>query len=420
MISAPRDPADVMSTVDAPNPKTTDAVVVGAGPYGLSIGAHLLHRGLSTRVFGEPMSSWQSHMPVGMYLKSEPSASSLHAPVPGYTLRDYQLAIGERPLVDPDPVPISTFVSYGLWFHEQLVPVERERVTHVARKGGEFEVTLGSGEVFRTRNVVMASGHVQFANLPPAVAALAQGQPLPTSLVSHTCNHPDLGVFADRDVAVIGGGQSALESAALLHEAGAAVHLLVRDRKVVWGGNTRPEHATWYQKIAKPPSPLGPGWSLVAMTHGAGVFRHLPERTRMALVKSILGPFGSWWLHDRVMGAVDVRTGQHVAAATIHGDKVELELSDDKGQHEQLIVDHVLAGTGYRVDIDAIELLDAEVRGAIERTRNYPSLNANYESSVPGLFFAGLSSAGSFGPLMRFVCGTDFCSPRLARGVAAR
>jgi hypothetical protein len=194
----------------------------------------------------------------------------------------------------------------------------------------------------------------------------------------------------------------------------------VRDRKVVWGGNTRPEHATWYQKIAKPPSPLGPGWSLVAMTHGAGVFRHLPERTRMALVKSILGPFGSWWLHDRVMGAVDVRTGQHVAAATIHGDKVELELSDDKGQHEQLIVDHVLAGTGYRVDIDAIELLDAEVRGAIERTRNYPSLNANYESSVPGLFFAGLSSAGSFGPLMRFVCGTDFCSPRLARGVAAR
>jgi thioredoxin reductase len=140
----------------------------------------------------------------------------------------------------------------------------------------------------------------------------------------------------------------------------------------------------------------------------------------MSLVKSVLGPFGSWWLHDRVMDVVDVRVGQHVAAATVQGDKVELELSDDKGRREQLIVDHVLAGTGYRVDVDAIELLDSELRGAIERTRNYPKLNATYESSVPGLFFAGLASAGSFGPLMRFVCGTDYCSPHLARGVAAR
>jgi cation diffusion facilitator CzcD-associated flavoprotein CzcO len=395
-------------------------VVVGAGPYGLAIASHLLHRRLSTRVFGEPMASWQHNMPVGMYLKSEPSASSLAAPVPGYTLADYSISIGTKPLQDPDPVPIDLFARYGLWFQEQLVPVERERVTHIAPRGREFDVTLASGEIVGTKNVVMASGHVGFASLPPVIAALAPSETLPTAQVSHTCHHQDLSSFADRDVAVIGGGQSALESAALLHEAGASVHVLVRAPRVIWGGSTRPEPAGPFEQVLKPPSPLGPGWSLVAMHRGAGLFRHLPERTRMALVRSILGPFGSWWLHDRVVGAVDLRAGQQVAAASIEGDKVELQLAGTDGGREQLIVDHVMCATGYRVDVDSIDELDAALRARLERTRGYPSLDAGFQSSVPGLFFAGLSAAATFGPLMRFVCGTDFAAPRLARAVADR
>jgi len=395
-------------------------VVVGAGPYGLAIGAHALHHGLQTRVFGEPMASWQNHMPTGMYLKSEPSASSLAAPRPGFTLRDYSLVHGQKPLVDPDPVPIEQFVGYGLWFQEQLVPVERERVARIARSNGGYEVTLGSGEVITTRNVVLAHGHVGYAYLPPEVAALANGAPLPTAQVSHSMHHADLSTFADRDVAVIGGGQSALESAALLHEAGAGVHVLVRAPKVVWGGSTRPDPAGPFEKVLKPPSPLGPGWSLVACTRGAGAFRRLPEATRHKLVKTVLGPFGSWWLHDRVMGVVDVRTGQYVSAASTDGDKVELELTDTQGRREQLIVDHVLAATGYRVDVDAIDMLEPDVRARLQRTRGYPVLGPTFESSSPGLFFSGLSAAATFGPLMRFVCGTDFAAPRVARGLAAR
>jgi thioredoxin reductase len=410
----------VNTTRPEPIPDDTDVVVVGAGPYGLAIAAHLLHRRLSTRVFGEPMASWQRNMPVGMYLKSEPSASSIAAPVPGYTLADYSIAMGTKPLEDPEPVPIDLFARYGLWFQEQLVPVERERITHIASGGRGFDVTLASGEVVRTKNVVMASGHIGFASVPPVIAALAAGQALPTAHISHTCHHEDLSRFADRDVAVIGGGQSALESAALLHEAGASVHVLVRSPKVIWGGSTRPEPAGRFEQVLKPPSCLGTGWSLFATEHGAGLFRHLPERTRMALVRSILGPFGSWWLHDRVVGAVDMRPGQQVAAASIDGDKVELELTGADGFRAQLIVDHVLCATGYRVDVDSIDELDASLRARLDRTRGYPSLDAGFESSVPGLFFAGLSSAATFGPLMRFVCGTDFAAPRLARAVAER
>ncbi len=235
------------------------AVVVGAGPYGLSAAAHLIGRGVSVRVFGEPMDAWRNNMPVGMFLKSEPTASSLSAPIDGYTIQDYCVSIGEPPIRDPGPVPIQLFSDYGMWFQERLVPVERERVTNVVRANGGFEVTLGSGESIRTTSVVMAAGHVQFSYLPPVVAALAHGEPLPTARVSHTSQHRDLSVFAGSDVAVIGAGQSALETAALLHEAGAGVTLLVRENKVLWAGAPTGKEGTLLHTLLKPPSGLGPG-----------------------------------------------------------------------------------------------------------------------------------------------------------------
>jgi cation diffusion facilitator CzcD-associated flavoprotein CzcO len=395
------------------------AVVVGAGPYGLAVAAHLLERGVSVRVFGDPMDAWRHNMPKGMFLKSEPFASSLSAPRPGYRLEDFCRSIGVSPLRDDEAVPIDLFVRYGRWFQEQLVPIEQERVLRVSATADGFEVELGTGETFTTRSVVMAAGHVQFTHLPPGLAALAEGEPLPTALVSHTSNHDDLSKFAGSDVAVIGAGQSALETAALLHESGAGVHLIVRAPRVLWAGPPN-LHRTWKDKVLKPTSGLGPGWSHFGSERGAAAIRHLPERTRLAIFKAVLGPAGAWWLHDRVENLVEIRTAQSVGAASIEGDKVVLECSAQHGARQRLVVDHVLAGTGYRVDVDSIEFLDQNLRARVDRVAGFPALNASFESSVPGLFFAGLSSAATFGPLMRFVCGTDFAAPRLARGVAAR
>jgi cation diffusion facilitator CzcD-associated flavoprotein CzcO len=395
------------------------AVVVGAGPYGLAVAAHLLHEGVSVRVFGEPMDAWRHNMPKGMFLKSEPFASSLSAPRKGYRLEDYCRAIGVRPLRNDEAVPIEMFVGYGCWFQEQLVPIEQERVVRVSAAGDRFEVELGTGEIFTTRSVVMAAGHVQFTNLPPVLASLAEGEPLPTSLVSHTSQHDDLSKFAGSDVAVVGAGQSALETAALLHESGAGVHLIVRAPRVLWAGPPNVER-TWKDKVLKPMSGLGPGWSHFGSERGAGAIRHLPERTRLAIFKAVLGPAGAWWLHDRVENVVEIRTAQSVASGSIEGDEVVLECSAPHGARQRLVVDHVLAGTGYRVDVDSIEFLDQNLRARVDRVAGFPALNASFESSVSGLFFAGLSSAATFGPLMRFVCGTDFAAPRLARGVAAR
>src|SRR5579864_9755657 len=84
-----------------------DAVIVGAGPYGLSVASHLSHRGVTRRIFGFPMSSWRA-MPPGMFLKSFGFATNIPTPQKGYTLPEYCRARGLEAF---EPILTSTFRS---------------------------------------------------------------------------------------------------------------------------------------------------------------------------------------------------------------------------------------------------------------------------------------------------------------------
>ncbi|MET7477194.1 FAD-dependent oxidoreductase [Streptomyces sp. NPDC005648] len=383
-------------------------VVIGAGPYGLSTAAHLKARGLSVRVFGSPMASWAENMPAGMLLKSPPAASMLSAPKPGFTLDEYAREVGEARLSGHDQVPVEMFVRYGRWFGERLVPeVEDVRVTAVGRRGdGGFRVGLASGEEVRAGSVVVAGGMDGFAYVPGALAPLV-GE----GLVSHSSDHADLGKFAGRDVIVVGAGQSAQESAALLHEAGARVRLVARTEKLVFGaGPTAGPH--W-----QPDTPLGRSWALYAVVHQAAAFRFLPDAARLRLVRRVLGPFGSWWLKPRLDGVVPMHLGRRVVEARRDGERVVVSVRDRQGRDEILDADHVLAATGYRVRVDALGFLGPELRAGVTRVGGFPRLDPGFQSSVPGLYFTGIQAAGTFGPLLRFTCGTEFSAPRLAGAV---
>ncbi|WP_262056488.1 lysine N(6)-hydroxylase/L-ornithine N(5)-oxygenase family protein [Streptomyces sp. STR69] len=385
-------------------------VVIGAGPYGLSTAAHLKARGLHVRVFGSPMASWAENMPAGMLLKSPPSASVLSAPSPGFTLDDYARQAGEVRLGGHDQVPVEMFVRYGRWFAGELVPeVEDVRVLAVDRQPDGFRLKLASGEEVRAAAVVAAGGMDGFAYVPEPLAGL-----VPQGLVSHSSHHPDLGKFADRDVVVVGAGQSAQESAALLHEAGARVQLLARTEKLVFGaGPTPPPH--W-----QPDTPLGRSWGLYAVVHQAAAYRFLPASTRLHLVRRVLGPFGSWWLKPRLDGVVPVRLGRHITGARREDDRVVMTSRDGQGRVDTLETDHVLAATGYRVRLDTLDYLSPELRAQLTRTGGFPRLDPGLQSSVPGLYFTGIQAAATFGPLLRFTCGTRFAAPRLAAAVAQR
>ncbi len=392
--------------------------VIGAGPYGLAAAAHLRGR-VPFRAFGEPMDSWRSRMPAGMYLKSTPSASSISDPAGAGSLDRFRAAEGRRSEGDLHPVPLEEFVRYGQWFQQQRVPdLDTTRVRRVDADGDGFRITLESDEVLTSRSVVLASGLGPYSHIPGELAGLVRA-----GLASHPAEHPDLSRFAGQRVAVVGAGQSALESAALLHEAGAEPTVVARTEDLLFGmPPTRdlPAERPLSQRLVKPASPLGPGWSHRAFSGIPGAFRHLPEPVRAHFVRTVLGPSGAWWLRDRVQGRLDVLTGHSVRAAVEYEGKARLTLDDRNGGTVVLDADHVLAATGYRVDVDRIELLAPELRRRVRRTGGSPQLDAGFQSSVPGLYFTGLAAAATFGPVLRFVCGTGFASARISAAAAAR
>ncbi|MCX5332166.1 FAD-dependent oxidoreductase [Streptomyces sp. NBC_00140] len=386
--------------------------VIGAGPYGLSTAAHLRARGIPVRVFGDPMVSWRDHMPSGMLLKSTPAASDLDAPQRGHTLVDYCDAAGiPRLVTDEDIVPVETFIAYGEWFQQKLVPeLERVRVVSVDRGSQGFELKLDSGESFTARAVVVATGLAGLAHLPPELTT-GDG-PAPTAPVSHSSQHHDLSRYAGKELIVVGAGQSALETAVLAAEAGVRVRVVSRGR-VAFG------EPPWHQPRLRPESPFGRAWSLWALTYYPHPYRHLPAQARHYLVRRVLGPLGAWWLRDRFQGRVMVSEVRRVLSADAADGRPTLTVLTRTGATERLSADHVIAATGYRVDLAAMDFLGHELRTALAVSRGAPKLGAGYVSSVPGLYFTGLPAASSYGPVMRFVCGTEFASPRLARHLAA-
>jgi hypothetical protein len=403
----------------------TATVVVGAGPYGLATAAHLRARGVPLRVFGEPMGAWRQRMPAGMFLKSTLNASSISAPVSGFRLADFFQELGERrpALIHGEKVPIAPFIEYGLWFKERLVPdVEETEVCRIEAAGEGFRVTLGSGEELGARSVVVASGLSGLGHVPDELAALVPDGAAPDAPVSHSSQYRDFAGLAGRRVAVIGAGQSALESAALAHEAGAEVTVIVRGSQVVFAGPPQPGPRPVWTSIKSPPAPLGAGWShaLLSRGYGPAAFRHLPLAARLRLVRVILGPAGAWWLKERVEDRFPVRLGERVVKATAGNGGVVLEVAASNGARTSLEMDHVMAATGYRVDVDRLHFLAPEIRARIARSAGWPRLSSTFECSVPGLYFTGLAAAASFGPFLRFVCGTTFAAPTLSRGVQRR
>jgi lysine/ornithine N-monooxygenase len=394
------------------NPEACEVAVVGAGPYGLSLAAHLQANEISFRIFGNPMSAWQTRMPAGMYLKSEGCASNLSDPSSSFTLdrycRDNGLPYGHYAL----PVPLNTFIRYGLAFQRRLVPnVEEASVMAIERREAGFQLRLGTSEVVWARRVVVAVGLTYFEHLPMIVRGL------PPEYVSHSSHHADLSVFRSQDVTVLGGGQSALETAALLSESGADTRVLVRRPAVAWNPMPSAGRRSLRQRIRRPMSGLGPGLRTFFYAEMPMVFHRLPQETRVQAVRSALGPAGAWWLRQRLEDRVPIMGGRVVSHAQLIGDRVRLRVEKADRVESEFLTDHVIAATGYRVNLESVPFLDASLLTQVRRVRNGPALSATFESSVTGLHFVGEAAAETFGPVMRFVYGTGFTSRRLTRHI---
>jgi len=387
--------------------------IVGAGPYGLSIASHFRHRGIPFRVFGKVMDSWLAHMPKGMCLKSDGFASNIYDPEAKFTLGHFCAEKGIKYADTGIPVAIDTFTSYGLAFKERMVPeLEDKMVTSLDRAADGFTVRLDDGETLKARQVVLAVGITHFEYIPSSLSSL------PAEFLSHSARHREVDTSRGRRVAIIGGGASALDLAGLMHEAGVQVELISRRKELKFHNAPTGKPRSWWQQIRHPKSGLGPGMRSRFYSDAPWAFYYLPQSLRLEIVRKALGPSGGWFIRDKVMGKVPLTLGYTPERAEVQDGKVKLYLRAEDGTTREVVAEHVVAATGYKVDLERLKFLTAGIRSELKTLNGSPVLSSKFESSIPGLYFAGVAAANSFGPLMRFAYGAGFAARTITRAVA--
>ena len=391
---------------------TTDIAIVGAGPYGLSLAAHLNAAGLDVRVFGKAMHFWRTKMPDGMVLKSEGFASDLWHPHDALTLEKF---CAERRLPYQRtglPIPLQTFCEYGQEFQRRFVPnLDQRWVTSLDRKDGHFELRIQDTDVVTARRVVLAPGIGSFQYVPCELDAIAGPQ------CSHSTEVTALDPFAGKKVLVIGGGASGVELAGLLSQRGASVTVATRQSRIAYCGAPGPR--SLWDKLEAPESGLGTGWRSLACVEAPMVFYHMPQSFRHMVVRKHLGPAPGWTSREEVERNVTVLLDATPESSGIRGTQAAVTFRVGNRTQQTIEADHVVAATGFRVDVRRLQFISPRIMNSLVLEDKTPALSPHFETSIPGLFTICITAANSFGPLLRFAYGAGFASRRLS-GFLAR
>lgn len=384
---------------------TCDVAIVGAGPYGLSLAAHLGAAGVAYCIFGKPMQFWHDHVPPGTFLKSDGNSSDLIDPAGAlpvsayYRERDGSFSLRK-------PIAVEAFADYGETFQRRFVPgLDTRNIASITQTDGVYRLATGDGESFSARRVVLAVGINDFRFVPEIFARLGR------QFVSHSAEFGPLDKLAGRRVAVIGSGASAVDVAATAHEAGADVTILSSREKIVF--HPPPVAPKWRDPFLHPDTGIGAGWSKWLYVNGPDAFRLLPANIRMSIVSRALGPSPGWFMKDRIEGHVPVLSRRVPEGAALEAGKVRIDMKQGP-----FIADHIVTATGFHVDVNRLAFIAPPLRAAIRTFQGAPVLSWNFQTSLPGFYVTGPAAAFNFGPVMRFVYGAGFATPRLAAHLA--
>ncbi len=367
----------------------TELLIIGAGPFGLSLAAYATQQGIDYKLAGKPMEFWHTHMPRGMYLRS---ACDWHLDPANVATIERFLALQGRTPADVEPLSLRFYLSYAQWFQEQqqitALPAYVEQLDHVDGEPYRYRATFEDGRVLGARHVALAVGFQYFKHPPAELEAF-----LPTGRFSHTCDLVGFDTLAGKRCLIVGGRQSAFEWAALLHEAGAAaVHLSYRHPSPAFAAADWSWVAPIVDTIAD-----DPGW-----------FRHLPEPEQTAVMQRLWAegrlkvepwlaarvqqPGISLWPRTRLVACDEQPSG-------------ELVVQLDSG--ERLVVDHIILATGYKVNVSQIPFLaKGNIAAKLATRKGFPILDEHFQTNLPGLFITSMAANQDFGPFFAFTVST--------------
>ncbi len=386
-------------------PEQLDVAVIGAGPFGLSVTAHLADR--RVRAFGQPMQTWRTRMPPDMRLRSDWEETSLSAPGNRGSIDVWSRAEGEP---REEPIPLAKFLRYADWFRETFVPEsDPADVAMVDRAGGTLRLMTTAGDEVDARRVVVAVGVTPFPHAPPPFEqAMGDG-------ISFAIDRQDYASYRGRRVVVVGGGQGGLEAAALARRAGAEVEVIVRSR-LRWFTDREPYRPRTplqrrLYRLAYPVVGYGPP-PLNRLALHPDAFAALPPPLRRRVAARILRAGGSPWVRGEIEGRVALTEGVAVERVERGDGRIRLALSDGSARE----ADGVVVSAGFRFALDRMTFLSPTVRAAIALRDGWPVLDRWFRSSDPDLLFVGFAAERRFGPIARFVSGSRFTAHRVRAG----
>jgi hypothetical protein len=378
-----------------------DAAIIGAGPYGLSIAAHLRDR--AARVFGAPMETWRTRMPPDMLLRSDWSETSFSAPGDAGTIDRWAAATGEP---REEPIPLQKFLRYAEWFRGEFVrDQDGADVVSVEPASSGYRLATAQGDEVEAAHLVVAIGAVPFAYAPPPLTdAIGEGVRFATDL-------QDYAAYRSRRVVVVGGGQGGLESAALAARAGAEVEMIIRSR-LHWFAAREPHthrgpirrrlYRLAYPVVGYGPPPLN------RLVLHPDLFARLPQPLRRRVTARVLRAGGSPWLRP-ALDLVKITEGVAVTAVDRRDGAMRIGLSDGSSRE----ADAILVAAGFRFAADRVSFLPPEIGDRIALEDGWPVLDRWFRSSEKTVLFVGFAAAHRFGPIVRFIPGTRFAAPRV-------
>jgi thioredoxin reductase len=362
--------------------KHVNLLIVGAGPFGLSMAAYAKYNNLDHLVIGKPLSFWKENMPKGMFLRS---GRDWHLCPQGIYTIDKYLETKELKPEDVEPLSLDFYLSYTEWFQEQIkVQIQESLAQRLDHLNNQFVATLDDGQTITASNALLAIGFRYFKNVPTELAEI-----IPPKRFSHTCDFVNFDSLMGKRCLIIGGRQSAYEWAALINETGAAmIHI-----------SHRHEIPQFTQSDWAWVSPM-----MGTMTENPDWFRNLPKQKRKEIEQRFwaegrlkLEPW-LWpridkenikiWPSSRVVACKELPTG-------------ELEVKLDVG--ERLTVDHIILATGYKVNMENVPFLAAgNTLSKLKIQEGSPVLDENFQSNIPGLFITSMAATKDFGNFFAF------------------